>query len=358
MSSQDDQRHTFTGNIFIFYSFDVGDEIDLDKVENLKTILTRPLKLAKYFKTYHMPLSIDLPHPHSSSKCIATKLHSFGAISLLYQIPFKDTLENLKGQLAKLDTEFQEQSVTDTHVVFKNIKKHIRHPRFFHLRTSYVMVQVDQQSNVITPEILKKQYGETICSLLRFETETLSEYQKNEILIDARGYFRGDLIIVDTDATFMYDDEYEEVIDLFEFVNLQQLELQYYDMLLDQQLYTVYHMEFIKVPLIAYLPFINSLVRDPVRELGKMKVDISAIIERLESSIKLAGEPYISQMYSLLSEKLELSNWKASMNNKLKIITDIHMIYQHNIERIREDILTTLIIILILIELIVGILKH
>jgi len=358
MSSQGEQRHIFTGNIFIFYSFDVGDEINLEKTENLESILTRPLQLAKYFKTYHTPLSIDLPHPHSSSKCIATKLHSFGAISLLYQIPFEDTLENLKQQLAELDTEFQEQSVTDAHVVFKNIKKHIRHPRFFHLRTSYVIVQVDQQLTLITPQILKDQYGGTICSLLRFETEILSEYQKNEIIADARGYFRGDLIIVDTHATFMYDDEYEETIDLFEFVNLQQLELQYYDRLLDQQLYAVYHMESIKVPMISYLPFVNAWVRDPVRELGKMKVDISAIIERLESSIKLAGEPSISQIYSLLSDKMQLPNWKTSINNKLEIITDIHMIYQHNTERIREDILTTLIIILILIELLVGILKH
>ena len=56
---------------------------------------------------------------------------------------------------------------------------------------------------------LKDTYGGTIASLLRFETENLSEYQKNEILDSAIGYYRGDLFIVDTQAAFVYDEEYE-----------------------------------------------------------------------------------------------------------------------------------------------------
>ena len=42
----------------------------------------------------------------------------------------------------------------------------------------------------------------------------LSEYQKNEILETAIGYYRGDLIIIDTEAAFVYDDEYEDTLDL------------------------------------------------------------------------------------------------------------------------------------------------
>ena len=77
---------------------------------------------------------------------------------------------------------------------------------------------------------LKEEFmGALLHRLLRFETESLSEYQKNEILESAIGYYRGDLIIIDTEAAFIYDDEYEEVLDLFEFANMQQLELQYFD---------------------------------------------------------------------------------------------------------------------------------
>lgn len=351
-------NHLFSGNIYIFYAFDVGDEIDLEKVEKLEAILTRPFNVAKYFKNYHLPLSIDLPHPHSSAKCISANLHTFGVVSLIYKIPFEDTLENVKNRLTEIDHEFQEQSVADAQVVFKTIKKHIKQPYFFNLRTSYVVIQVDQQPQLINISQLKEQFGGVIASLLRFETATLSEFQKNEILEGAHGYYRGDLAVVDMEASFVYDKDYEELLPLFEFVNIQQLQLQYFDRLLDKQLYMAYQQEVRKIPWKVYLPIIGTMTKDPVSQLAMLKVDISAIIERLESSIKLAGDTYISETYTLLDDKLELDSWRASINSKLDIVEDIHMIYRHKTDAVREDILTILIIILIFTELVVGLMVH
>ncbi len=346
-----------SGNIFVYYAYDVGDDINLEKLEGSQEILTRPLMLSKYFKGYHVPLSIDLPHPHTSSKCISAKIHNFGVISLAYKIPFSDTLANLRQTLTEIDTEFREQSVEDAQSVFKKIKPYIKQPRFFHLRSAYVIIQVNQQPNITVAQ-LKEKFGGIIASLLRFETETLSETQKNAILESAIGYYRGDLIIIDTDSAFVYDDEYEEILDLFEFANIQQLELQYYDRLLDRQLNVVYHREAKGLPFKAYLPFVGTLMRDPVSDLGMLKVEISSIIERLESAIKASGEVYVTETYDVLVEKLDLKAWKDSINNKLAIIKDIHLVYQNKIDIIREDLLSVLIIVLIFIELIVGILTY
>ena len=133
--------------------------------------------------------------------------------------------------------------------------------------------------------------------------KSLSEYQKNDILATAIGYYRGDLIIIDAYAAFVYDDEYEEFLDIFEFANIQHLEMQYFDKLLDQKLHQAYQSPIKKLTFKSYLPFIGVLKNDPVSELGNLKVDISVITERLESSIKLAGEPYFYELYSLLSDK-------------------------------------------------------
>jgi len=353
---EQDASRIFTGNIFIYQAFDVGDEIDLRKVETSKEILTRPLTLAKYFKNYHVPIAIDLPHPHTSSKFFSCKIHNFGVISLTYKISFEDTLDNIKKQLTELDPEFQEQSVIDANSIFKKIKRYITQPKFFHLRTSYVVIQVDQQSDINATD-LKAQFGGTIASLLHFETETLSEYQKNELLKHAHGYYRGELIIIGTEAAFLYDDDYEELLDLFEYANIQQLELQYFDRKLSEQLYNVYQRGVKRVPFKAYLPFIGSLTKGPIGELDLLKVDISTIIERLTTSIKISGEPYISETYNELVEKLDLEHWRESLESKLEIIKDMHMVYQDKVDAIREDSLTILIIILIFIELVVGILK-
>lgn len=351
------RQHIFSGNIFIFQAFDIGEDINLEQVRQSEAILVRPLALSKYFKNYHTPLPIDLPHPHASSKFNHSNLHSFGVISLAYKIPFRDTLENVRRKLATIDPEFQEQGVIDASSIYRIIKQYVKQARFFHLRTSYVVIQVDPQPELSVVNF-KDLYAGVIASLLRFETENLSEYQKDEILNSAMGYYREDLFIIDTQAAFVYDDEYEDILDLFEFANIQQLELQYFDKMLDQQLNVVYQREVRSLPLKVYMPFFGSLPKDLIGSLGILKVDISVIIERLESSIKIAGEEYISEIYSVLVEKLDLKKWKESINTKLEIIKDINSVYQNKVDSIREDFLSVLIIVLIFIELIVGILSY
>lgn len=347
----------FSGNIFIFHAFDVGYEIDLDDIRNSQDIILQTINMPKYFKNYHTPLSIDLPHPHTTSQFKSCKIHNFGPISLTYKIPFKSSLKEVRLKLQDIENRFQEESVANAGSVFKKIKPHIMRPNFFHNRSSYLVVQVDQMPDKIAIEEFKKKFSGVIASMLRFETESLSEHQKNDILEDAIGYFRGDMIAIDTEAAFIYDDQYEEILDLFEFANIQRLELRYFDRLLDRQLNLIYEEKLGKIPLTSYLPFVRVPWRGPIGDLGKLRVDISVISERLENSIKLAGETYFSELYDVLRLKLDLNNWNDSINRKLDIVGDIRSVFQRKIDAVREDMLTSLIIILIFIELLVGLLK-
>jgi len=351
------ESRTFSGSMYIFHAFDIGDDINFDKIEHARAITTVPKSWPKYFKNYHIPLTVELPHPHSDSHCISCNVHSFGAISLTYRIPFTDTLKNVRHDFNQIANHYLEQSVIDAKSIYRRINRFITKPHFFQTRSSYIVVQIDPQPDLDISE-LQKNYSGTIASTLRFETETLSEYQKNEILESAVGYFRGDLIIIDIDAAFLYDDEYEELLGLFEFANVQHLELRYFDRLLDQKLNQIYEGEVRRSPFSAYLPFLSIILADPIGQLGKLKADISVIIERLESSVKLAGEPYFSEVYELLVNKLDIKNWRDSIDRKLRIVEDVQKVYQNKIDTIREDMLSVLIIILIFIELVIGILHY
>jgi hypothetical protein len=346
----------FSGNIYIFHAFDVGDDINLEKIQQTRPIPPIPLSIPKYFTNYHKPIAIKPPHLHPERHALSCKIHNFGAISLTYQIPVSDTLENIRKDFDRLNMVYYEQSLLDVKFIYDKIHPCIMKPKFFQTRSSYTVLQVNPHKEIMDITLLQKQYGNMIASILRFEIESLSEYQKNEILDSAIGYFRGDLIIVDTDAAFVYDDEYKDLLDLFEFANIQQLELRYFDRQLDQQLNKIYEGSGRKPPLLAYLPFIGTN-SDPIDELGKLKVDISVIAERLEGSIKLAGEPYYSELYELLVKKLDLKNWHDSIDRKLSIVHDIQTVYQEKIDVIREDMLSVLIIVLIFIELVIGILN-
>ncbi len=356
-STHKEKSQIFSGNIYIFHALDVGYEIDTDKIKASNELVSRPLSLPKYFKNYHTPLAVDLPNRRSGSACVSCKIHNFGPIALTYKVPFKDTLENIRMRLQDTDNKIQEESIIDARSVFDKIERFTSRPQFFQTRSSYVVIQVDQQPEVLSIDDLKKNYGGLIASMLRFETETLSEYQKNEILQDAIGYFRADMIVVDTEAAFVYDEEYGEVLDLLEFCNIQNLELRYFDRILDTQLNIMYEEKMAKIPLIYYLPFIRPPWGGPTTDLGKLRVEISVISERLENSIKLAGEPYFSELYDLMVVKLGLKNLHSSINKKLDIIGDIRAVYQNQIDAIREDMLSLLVIFLILTEVIIGLLK-
>jgi hypothetical protein len=348
----------FTGNLYIFHAFDIGDEINLEAVSNAEHIITRFYNVPKFFKNYHMPLEIDLPHPHSSYGCQSVRLHNFGTISLTYRIPFEDTLEEVRKNIEIIDNKFQEQSVIDAGNVFKAIKDFTKGGRFFLTKSSYLVIQVDQLPQYVDTMELKKQHGNTIVSMLRFETETLAEYQKAAVLDDSIGYFKGDLIIVDIEAAFVYDPDYQEILYLFEFANIQALELRFFDRLLDQKLNLIYEERFGRVPFSSYLPFVGTNHKSPIDELSKLKVDIQVIIERMESSIKLVGEPYFSEIYEQLVDKLDLNGWRNSINQKLEITGDIQSVNQHKIDSIRGEMLEVLILILIFIEILIALWQH
>ncbi len=351
LQEQQQDEPIFSGNIFIFHAFDIGDDINLEAIRQSQALRTLPITLPKYFKNYHIPLAIELPQQRGS-KCVNARLHHFGVIALTYQIPFSNTLENIRKKINNLDTAFRKQSASDAASIYRKIKDFTKQPHFFQLRSSYLVIQVDPKPEINVVD-LKNKFGGLIASALRFETESLSEYQKSDILETATGYYRGDLIIINTDAAFVYDEEYYEILDLFEFANIHRLELNYFDRVLDQHLNLVYERRAITPPLSAYLPFIT--IGDPIGDLGRLKVDISVITERLESSIKFAGEPYFAEIYTLLADKLDLKVWKDAIEKKLSIIKEIREVYYNKIDVIREDLLSVLIIVLILIEILIAI---
>jgi len=338
----------------MFHAFDIGEDIDLEELEKSQVLIKKSTILPKYFKRYHTPLSVDLPHPHETSAGYSCKFHSFGVISLIYKIPFEGTLEDLKEHISFIEQKYQEQSVSDAVNIFKKIKQFITKPKFFHLRTSYPVIQVYPQ---LDASEMQEKYGNIIASLIRFEIENLSEYTKDEILESAMGYYRGDLLVIDSEGAFVADDEFEEIIDLFEFANIQQLELQYYDKYLDHQLNIYYERKVKKLPFTTYLPFVGVRKATTI-DLGRLKVDISVIVERLANNIKLTGEAYYAEIYSMLAKKLDLKIWQEALNNKLEILADLQEVYQNLINTTREDLLSVLIIILIFIELVIGILSY
>jgi hypothetical protein len=354
-----DQVH---GNILLFYLFDIGGEIDLEKVKNKGLVNNTNSYQSPFFKYYHVPLSFQMKKKQQKSSkkaaifeeqdsySLFNKIYEFGVISFCYKIPFTDSFEILKSKIIDIKKQFDEKSKNDAKSVFEDIYSVIEKPRFCNIKNDYFVIQVNPVKELVSLDIFKKQYGPKIASLLRLETLTLSNYQKDEILSSVTGYYGQDLIIIDTDAAFIYDDEYFEVLEFIESANLEKLELSYFDRILDQKLRYYYVQESYKIPLAAYIPFLGTRMDLPASRLTKLRVDISVVTERLRNCIKIAGDAYYSKLYSMLVKKLLLKEWRNSIDKKLDIFKDLYTVYQDRLDTIHEEILTLVIIILIALE--------
>jgi uncharacterized Rmd1/YagE family protein len=104
------------------------------------------------------------------------------------------------------------------------------------------------------------------------------------------------------------------------------------------------------VPFKAYIPLVGQRLELPVSRLTQLRVDISVITERLENSIKMAGDEYYSKFYSMLVEKMSLKEWRDSINRKLNIIHDLYTVYQDRLDAIHDETMTLVIIVLIAFE--------
>ncbi len=359
-------RQQFNGNILLFYAFDVGDAINLDMIKEKGLVSSCVVPLSTYFKNYHIPLAFrmtpDEIKPGSnnttSASCISSKIHHFGVLSFCYRIPFEESFDDLKVQMIEIKKKFDERAEIDAKSTFKTILSAINQPRFYSLKNSYFTIQVYPLKGQHSPEEFKTTYGSKIASLLRLEVYNLSDYQRDEILASSIGYYGQDLIIVDSAASFIYDDEYFEPLEFFESANIQKLELQDFDRVLDQKLNHFYAQKAYKIPFSAYIPLVSQQIELPVSRLANLRVDISVITERLENSIKLAGDEYYSKLYSMLVEKMSIQEWRDSINRKLAIISDLYHVYQDRLDTIHGELLTVVIIILVALEAFLAICKH
>lgn len=354
-----EKKQKVAGNILLFYAFDLGDDINLDQIRRKDLISTYKVPVSHYFKDYHVPLAFRMLDVNGEKllerqDAILNKIHHFGIVSFCYKVSFDDSFEDLKKKVIEVKEKYDKQSNIDAKDVLQKILPAVVKPHFYNLKNDYFAIHVNPIEEKITPDEFKETYGSKIASLLRLETERLSDYQQDEILGSTTGYYGEDLIIIDSEAAFIYDDEYYEPMEFFEAANIEQLELQYYDRVLDKRLNYFYQQEPYKLPLKAYLPLLGSRSDLPATRLARLRVDISVITERLKNSIKRTGDAYYSKLYSMIVDKFSLQEWRRSINKKLDIIEDLHRVHQSHLEAIRDEVLTIVIIVLIALEIAVA----
>jgi len=346
------EKVTVSGNILVLCAYDIGDLIDINKIKARKLLRTSDNEPFPHFKNYHVPLSVDISDI-SEKEPLATvmaKIHTFGVMSLTYVIPFTETFDTLKIRLIQIVNNYKQISKRDAKAAYLQLKMVTTEPNFFNLKTSYYAVQTENKSLNITSKNFASQYGHVIASLLRLETQMMSEHQIEETLQSSTAYYGSDLIVIGAEGAFIYDSEYHEPLEFFELASIQKLELQCFDKLLDRKLNHFYNSDTYNLPLKSYIPILGSRVDSTLMDIAKLRVDISVITERLNNSVNMTGDPYFQKLYNMLVHVFKLREWKSSIDEKLTIINEMYTVRKNRLDTVREEMLTLVIILLIAFE--------
>ena len=148
-------RRVFSGNILFFYAYDVGDEINLNLIKRTELLPVRAVSPSPFFKNYHLPLTFDLPSEGEQSDCIFSRVHHFGAISLCYQVPYQGTFDELERILIEAEELYGRRAERDAKKVYDAIQKTVKGKRFYQLKNSYFVIQLDPVREKISAEEFK-----------------------------------------------------------------------------------------------------------------------------------------------------------------------------------------------------------
>jgi hypothetical protein len=179
------------------------------------------------------------------------------------------------------------------------------------------------------PEVYLSLYGDKIAAFLKNERIPLDEEEVHATLSSYLKYGKDDITIVDWDGAFIFDSsgDFDSNIELFEIANLQLLKSRILDDDLDERLEKTLRLMGVS----KRLPIIRSgEVRRVVKEIIEIRTQSILESEAVERNIKLIGDWYSAKLYSLISKKFHLDNWKAEIKEKLDTLEDVYTMATEN----------------------------
>ena len=355
------------GRVYIYYSFDVASEVQLEKLEKVfgkKPVESqiRYTKLTPRYVKYAQPpylvtigeKTIELDGMDGRQFKVTAKVYDFGVISLRFSYSFSGSFEDLISFSKAIvgNEALEKEALKQAERIKKEISEALVKPISKYNYEDYIIFVAKEFDKKVTMRELSTEYGTKIAAVLRSESETLSKAQIKDTLKSSVSYFDDDAVFVDWNAAFVCDPrDSQDTLEVLEYANIELLELRTYDELLDNEIDFAYdRITPSKLPWysIALDPFSKTLNR-----LEESKLDVTQVIEKVENALKLIGDPYLAKVYSAASDSFRLNKWKEGLKEKIDIIESFYDTIINRIQTVRLLVLESVVVILILLELVI-----
>jgi anti-anti-sigma regulatory factor len=359
------------GEIHYLYIYDVGDEIELSKVEKVMNRLTQIVGLTytrltpKYITIKPAPLLVNLGTRNmeffgkEKQVSVVIKIYEVGVISITLVVPVEEEFEDLiKYTTPKVKYRNKEVSLRNfseeiVEKVVESIKDHIYGIRASSIPGEYTTFCINFIETKQTMDKFVSENKKIIAGILKNEpnVKIISDDEIQSALKYRISYYEDDIVLVDWSVALIIDPEgeFSDQLLTIELANLQLLELRAYDSLIDSVIEKAYN----DIKKTGLGSIIFGISTKTAMEIAKKRLEIEEVIETTKNSVKFFGDWYVGKIYSSISERLHLKEWDNIVSEKLKTLEEIYQLAYNQIENRRMVFLELLIVILILIEIII-----
>lgn len=349
-----------SGRLVGLFSFDVGYEIRLDAVPRPAgsvpgTIGRRhsaPVHLAYATPPLRIPLSGRRVHlaGRESSATTSAWLHEFGAATVLIEVPLECDATDLPALAGSLTSAALEEAARGLLGELRElIAPAVERPESDGTMEDYFVLVVERFEPGGDIEHVLAACGPQLASAVRGEPGALSPGETAAILGGAIRYTADDLLLADWNIAIVHDPGWPDALAVLEFLNVQLVELRYYDALLDRRIAELAPPERLR-PRPFPLIFARGHHR-AIEELATVRIDMAKIFERIHNALKLGGDVYLARVYAQTAQRLGLEAWERSVARKLEVLQEIYEVLVQRAATARAEALEATIVVLILLEI-------
>ncbi len=351
------------GSILIYRLFDVAEEINLSKVEELlksdsngsRLKFTRSPRQAVIMRNAPVTLSLgesSLALQDQEHKVEAfAKIWDYGVMSIQFQVAIEPGTgwEDLINMSAKMeqDTLIDEAARFRTQELVNILAPALRDQHSWHEFEDYVIFFFEELNGVGKCSDLINSV-DAARLIVAENTVTLSEKAKKSILEGTFQYSDSDLTIIDWNSAIVVEPSgRKEVPEVIEFALTQLMEMRYYDNLLDKRLTLLY--DSIEA---SRGKFFSNRFTNLSREASTRYIEFSEFIERVDNSFKVVGDFYLAKIFRAAGEKFRIPEWEENVTRKMNLFASISELLQGEVNVNRSLWLEITIVVLILFELV------
>jgi len=353
------------GYLHCLFAFDIGFEIKVAQIPDLfpqrgrdpvgynflnRNIGRDPLPLRLVFDSVRMQIGKEL----RSFQVYAT-FFDIGALSLEFICELTEKVVELPNLAIEVSHSkellLSAQRVAED--IFRQAKAAVVSPDFFPTPTQFNVFNIRGLVPRLTTDQITQDLCIPIAQTLRQSLEPIGKVEIDRTLNPSVTYSDDDIAFVSSTGALVFDETSNEVIDVFELLNVQSLELRIVDAKLDKSLQNLFDES--EAHHKSYKRFFDFF--DPQsRKLNLLHLDSTILVERVEQSYKFASDSYLVRIYELCIQRMFLKVFSAGIDKKLQVLRDVITDQRDRASTRRMEIIEWIVVILIAVDVVPKIL--